>query len=44
MKTLGIGPLRVNKWAEIPEQAKEKLWKNIQVNGIEFYSLTSYFT
>ncbi|KAJ8630079.1 hypothetical protein MRB53_023402 [Persea americana] len=30
VRTPGIAPLRVKKWAEIPEQAKDKLWKNIQ--------------
>ncbi|KAJ8642521.1 hypothetical protein MRB53_004269 [Persea americana] len=30
VRTPGIAPLQVKKWAEIPEQAKEKLLKTIQ--------------
>lgn len=39
VRSPGNAPLQVKKWAEIPEQAKEKMWSHIQVNGNEYFSI-----
>ena len=31
VRTPGIAPIQVKKWAEIPQQAKEKMWRQVHV-------------